>query len=79
MKDEEMVAIGRFVMRTKEYLAAICPMDGILALETMFFPDEIRDASDVGGVPVRARVPDRELKIARQLIGSLAAEWDPSR
>jgi DNA end-binding protein Ku len=79
MKDEGMVAIGRFVMRTKEYLAAIRPMDGILALETMFFPDEIREASEVDGVPVRARVADREVKMARQLIGSLATEWDPKR
>ena len=74
-----MVAIGRFVMRTKEYLAAIRPTDGILALETMFFPDEIREASEVDGVPVRARVADREVKMARQLIGSLATEWDPKR
>jgi len=74
-----MVAIGRFVMRTKEYLAAIRPMDGILALETMFFPDEIREASEVNGVPVRARAVDREVKMARQLIGSLATEWDPKR
>ena len=31
------------------------------------------------GVPVRARVADREVKMARQLIGSLATEWDPKR
>jgi DNA end-binding protein Ku len=79
MKDEGKVAIGRFVMRTKEYLAAIRPMDGILALETMFFPDEIRQASEVENVPVRARAGERELKMAKQLIGSLATDWDPKR
>src|SRR5436190_22304536 len=79
MEDESKVAIGRFVMRTKEYLAAIRPMDGILALETMFFPDEIRQASEVENVPVRARAGERELKMAKQLIGSLATEWDPKR
>jgi DNA end-binding protein Ku len=79
MKKEGQVAIGRFVMRTKEYLAAIRPMDGILALETMYFPDEIRQASEVENVPVRAKANDRELKMARQLIGSLATTWDPKR
>jgi DNA end-binding protein Ku len=79
MEDEEKVAIGRFVMRTKEYLAAIRPMDGILALETMFFPDEIRQASEVENIPVRRQADQRQLKMARQLIGSLAAEWDPTR
>src|SRR5690349_21533205 len=47
MEDEERVAIGRFVMRTKEYLCAIRPYDGILALETMYFPDEVVDKKDV--------------------------------
>ncbi len=79
MKDEGKVAIGRFVMRTKEYLAAVRPMDGVLALETMFFPDEIRDASEVENVPVRRQAGERELKMAKQLIGSLATEWDPKR
>jgi DNA end-binding protein Ku len=79
MADEGKVAIGRFVMRTKEYLAAIRPMDGVLALETMFFPDEIRDTSEVENVPVRRQAGDRELKMAKQLIGSLATEWDPKR
>jgi DNA end-binding protein Ku len=79
MKREGQVGIGRFVMRTKEYLAAIRPMDGILTLETMFFPDEIRQASEVENVPVRAKAGERELKMARQLIGSLATSWDPKR
>ncbi len=79
MEEEGKVAIGRFVMRTKQYLAAIRPMDGILALETMFFPDEIRQPSEVENVPVRAKAGERELRMARQLIGSLATEWDPAR
>ena len=79
MKEEGKVAIGRFVMRSKEYLAAIRPMDGVLVLETMFFPDEIRDASEVENVPVGRQAGDRELKMAKQLIGSLSTDWDPER
>jgi len=79
MEEEGMVAVGRFVMRTKEYLAAIRPMGKVLALETMFFPDEVRSVDEVENVPVRRQVSDRELKMARQLVGSMATEWDPTR
>jgi DNA end-binding protein Ku len=79
MQSEEMVAIGRFVMRTKEYLAAIRPKDGVLVLETMFFPDEIRTTEEVENVPVRRQANDREMKMARQLIGSLATDWKPNK
>jgi len=79
MEDEGKVAIGRFVMRTKEYLAAVRPKDRVLVLETMFFPDEIRDVSEVENAPVRRQVGDRELKMAKQLIDSLSSDWEPSR
>jgi DNA end-binding protein Ku len=79
MEDEGKVAIGRFVMRTKEYLAAIRPLEDLLALETMYFADEIRETSEIDNVPVRTRVNPGQLKMAKQLIGSLADDWDPTR
>ena len=41
MEKEQKVAIGRFVMRTKQYLGAIRPYDGVLALSTLRFADEV--------------------------------------
>ncbi len=79
MADTGKAAIGRFVMRTKEYLAALRADDALLVLETLFFADEIRDAHDAVGAVKRAKVGDRELRIARQLIDSMATEWDPTR
>ncbi len=79
MADTGKAAIGRFVMRTKEYLAALRADDGLLVLQTLFFADEIRDARDAVGAVKRAKVGDRELRIARQLIDSMATEWDPTR
>jgi DNA end-binding protein Ku len=80
MEATDKVAIGRFVMRTKEYLCAIRPYDGVLALETMLFEDEVVDRKDIPGVPERrSKVPERELKIATSLIGSLSTDWKPSR
>jgi DNA end-binding protein Ku len=79
MEKEERVAIGRFVMRTKEYLCAIRPFDGVLALNTMLFPDEVVEKSVVPGVSDRkAAVGDKELKIATSLIESLSTSFKPS-
>jgi DNA end-binding protein Ku len=79
MKDSVKVAIGRVVIRTKEYLAAIRPYDRALALETMYFPDEIVSIDDVPGVPKQQRLGERELKMARQLIGSLSTDFDADK
>src|SRR5436189_302743 len=43
MVETERVAIAKFVMRSKEYLAAVRPTEDGLVLETMYYPDEIRD------------------------------------
>ena len=81
MEESGKVAIGRFVLRTKQYLAAIRPAGGVLVLETMYFADEVRDPSvDVDGVPVDGvELSDRERAIAGQLIESLSSAWEPER
>jgi DNA end-binding protein Ku len=72
------VAIGRFVMRTREYLAAIRPAQDVLVLETLFFSDEVRDPKELWAPMVHEPI-DRELRVAGQLVQALAASWDPSR
>jgi DNA end-binding protein Ku len=80
MQDASRVGIARFVMRQKQYLAAIRPMGDALALETMLFADEVRSAADsVEGLPVEAEVSERELVVALQLIDSLTTEWAPDK
>jgi DNA end-binding protein Ku len=79
LRESRKVAVARFVMRTKEYLAVIRPIGDLLGLETMYFPDEVRDAGSVEGAPVEVDLSDRELSIATQLVESMAAEWEPDR
>jgi DNA end-binding protein Ku len=80
MQESNRIAVGRFVLRTKEYLAAIRPMDGVLALETLYFADEIRDpAKGIETLPVRSNVTKRELDVALQLIDAQAGSWDPTK
>jgi DNA end-binding protein Ku len=69
--------IGRFVLRTKPHLVAIRPADGVLALETLFFGDEVRDARRLVGDVGRVEVAEPELELAEKLIETLKTEWNP--
>jgi DNA end-binding protein Ku len=72
------VGIGRFVLRTKPHLVAIRPTQDVLALETLFFGDEVRPAAEV--LPLADHtISDRELHLAEQRVEMLATDWDPSR
>ena len=79
MEAEQRVGIGMVVMRTKQYLAAIRPLQGALAMSTMRFADEVVPAADVSGMPERVEPSAKELDLATQIITSLAGEWDPSQ
>jgi DNA end-binding protein Ku len=76
------VAIGRFVMRTKQYLVCLRPYGDAIALQTMFFADEVRSADDLPGVThgsFSGRGRERELALASQIIDSLSAPWDAAK
>jgi DNA end-binding protein Ku len=78
MEEAGRVAIGRFVLRTREHLVAIRPTRGILGLETLFFADEVR-APAAGWLlaPVEEGSP-AEVEMAGRLIEIMAADWDPA-
>lgn len=81
MRRTGKVGIARIVLRTKEYLVALRPAAQALEMTTMLFadevlpPDSLEELEGVAGAPAS----DRELDVAEQLIGSLAADWDPAR
>jgi DNA end-binding protein Ku len=80
MTDMNKVAIGRIVLRAKERLVAIRPLDGMLCVETMRYADEIVPAAKAGGAPSKSmKVNERELKMARQLIETLSTDFDPAK
>jgi DNA end-binding protein Ku len=78
MKEEQRVGIARFVMRTREYVAAIRPAAGALMLETLFHADEVRQPAEVE-IREGKEHNERELDIARRLIHSLVTPWEPER
>ena len=76
MTHDNKVGIAKVSFRDKEHLAALRFRDDAFVLETMYWPDEIREA-DFGGVNVDLKVRAQELEMARQLIDGLTAEWNP--
>jgi len=72
------VGIARFVMRTRQHLAAIRPVDDVIVLETLFYADEIRELKELDSLPFGVTVDERELDLAERLIGILETEWEPS-
>jgi DNA end-binding protein Ku len=83
MEKSNRVGIARVVMHTKEYLAALRPVDGTLCLETMHFSDEVVSAKSVTPSDAKpdskAKVDDRAMKMAQQLIDSLTTKFDASK
>lgn len=73
------VAIGRLVMRSKESLVAIRPVDGVLCLETMRYADEVLPTGGVVPETDAAAPTAKELEMAEQLIGALATDFEPDR
>jgi DNA end-binding protein Ku len=71
------VGIAKVSFRDKEHLAALRFRDEAFVLETMYWPDEIREA-DFGGVDVSAKIRPNELEMAQTLIDNLTADWDPA-
>ncbi len=79
MAQSNKVAVASLVFRTKEHLVTIRPTESVLALETMYFADEIRDpTTEIPGVSSEVDFSSRELSTAKLLIDSMVTEWDPS-
>jgi DNA end-binding protein Ku len=76
------VAVGRFVLRSREHLVLIRPTLGILGLETLHFEDEVRRPEErwIQSIQiVEEKVSGAEVQMAERLVEALAVEWDPSR
>lgn len=78
MEDTGKIGVARFVMRSKQYLCAVRPKDGKLMLSTMVYADEVNDSSEISEFEAveSAEVSAKELTMAKQLIESLATDFD---
>jgi DNA end-binding protein Ku len=78
MKQADVAALGRFVLAGKEKLALIRPMGDALALETLFVHEDVKDHAEIDEAVSSAEVKAPELDLAKQIIASLAGEFDPT-
>jgi DNA end-binding protein Ku len=78
MKQADVAALGRFVLAGKEKLALIRPMGDALALETLFVHEDVKDHAEIDAAVSSAEVKSPELDLAKQIIASLAGEFDPT-
>jgi DNA end-binding protein Ku len=79
MDRTERAALGRFVMRTKEYLVLIRTRGGRLTLTTLLWHDEVRPAKDVPTPTKRDKPAKKEVDQAVSLIEALSCPWEPER
>jgi DNA end-binding protein Ku len=81
MEDGGKVAIGRFVMRTKQYLAAIRSVEGRLMMSTMVFADEVVAPQTIPGLEdVEDEVlTEREMTMAISLVESMSGPFEPEK
>ena len=75
LEETGRVAIAKVVIRNKQHLAAIRPVEGTLVLETMYYADEVRQPEQAP----RPQVREPEVEMAKTLIENLAAKWDPGK
>ncbi len=78
LQESDMGAVGRFVLRGQEHFSLIRPRGEALALETLFVAEDVRSQAEVEEAVSDTEVKDAELELARQVIDSLAADFDPT-
>jgi DNA end-binding protein Ku len=77
MKETNTAAVGKFVRQGAEHFCLIRPNGNALALETLFLAEDVRSRAEIEEAVEEIEVKDAELELARQVIGSLASEFDP--
>jgi DNA end-binding protein Ku len=79
LRETSKAAIARVVIRTRQYIAAMVPRDDVLVLNLLRYPQELRSTDELNlpGELDEVGVTKQELKMARDLVKSMTAKWDP--
>jgi DNA end-binding protein Ku len=78
MRESKRIGIAKFILRDTLHLAAVEVIDNALVLTLMRFADELVDAGTFS-LPVNKEIRKAELQMAKSLVESLAADWEPSK
>jgi len=78
MRETNTAALGRFVRAGRESICLVRARDDTLALETLFLAEDVYSQAEISEAVADTEVKDTELGLARQVIESLAGEFEPS-
>ncbi|MCM3588051.1 Ku protein [Mesobacillus maritimus] len=79
LQETAKVGLAKIIIRAKEQLALVRVYENTLVMETIHFPDEVRNAADVPSVPTEDKVTEKELDTAKMLIDQLTTEFNPEK
>lgn len=79
LKDTEKIGLAKITIRSKEQLAVIRIYNNTLIMETIHYPDEVRNVQEVPNVPEEANIVKKELDTAKLLIEQLTTVFEPEK
>ena len=77
LEKTKRIAIAKFALRDRERLVSVRPLDGVLLMNTLHWPDEIRSTEDLE-LPEDVKISPQEIKVAEMLVETMATKFDPS-
>lgn len=77
LERSKRVAIAKFALRDRERLVSVRPLDGVLLLNTLHWPDEIRSTEDLE-LPEDVKISAKEIQMAETLVDAMATKFDPA-
>lgn len=79
LQESSKIGIAHVTIRSKKMLAVIRVYENCLVMETIFYPDEIRSHTLVPNIPDAIDLPEKEVRVAHQLIQQLTTDFDPTK
>lgn len=79
MRQSGKIGVAKVSIRSKSSLAAIRVIEDCIAMETIFYPDEVRAISQVPNLPENPAVNEKELTMAKMLIEQLSTPFEPAK
>lgn len=73
------MAVAKVAFRDREHLCALAPVDGLILMNTLHWPDEIRATEGLKTVAGEVKINPRELQMAKTLVESLSDSFEPER
>lgn len=79
LQETEKIGVAKMMIRSKEQLAVIRTYENVIVVETIHYPDEVRNVLDVPNIPADTKTEKKELDTAKMLIEQLTTTFDPEK